>query len=71
MKKNLGRFTLLTMKKTTSSKIAQCNPPSFSCKANFTYLSVCATNKCERKVCEYKLSGSTTQTRHYDNKQKK
>lgn len=57
--------------KNASSKITQCNPPYYSCKANYTYLSVCATNKCGRKVCEYKLAGASSQVRHYDNKKKK
>ena len=55
----------------SDNKIAQCVPGVYNCNSSYTYLSVCATNKCGRKVCYYKAAGSNKKTRHYDNKKKK
>ena len=57
--------------KSDKTKIAQCNPPEFKCKSGYTYLSVCATNNCGRKVCYYQQAGSTKKVRHYDNEKRK
>ena len=69
--KKPGKVYTTNHEKSDKTKIAQCNPPEFKCKSGYTYLSVCATNKCGRKVCFYKQAGSKNAVRHYDNRQSK